>query len=97
MAVAPPFNVKPSFAGVIDANTYASSMRVTDKYVAYPAQMDDVIDAMDGRPIGETPFEYRSSEDAYDVIDGNIANAPQLTVQPSHYADRMLRISDRSD
>ena len=97
IAIAPSISKKPPFSHVIDANSLANSLRTVDKYVALPERTDDVIDSMGGRPIGETPFEYRSSDDAYDVIDGNIADAPQLTSLPTRSYDWMPRISERSD
>ncbi len=97
IAIAPGISKKPPFSWVIDANSLVSTMRMVDKYVAYPEQTDDVIDSMQGRPIGETPFEYRSDNESYDVIDGNIINAPQLATPPTRSYDWMPRISERAD
>lgn len=97
IAIAPGVLKKPPFSLILDANYTQNAARTVDKYVAYPAPMEDVIDAMGGRPIGETPFEYRSSEDAYDVIDGNVRNAPPAAALPDKRTGPTGSISDRSD
>lgn len=97
IAIAPPFFKKPPFAHVINANAGSWSIRQIDKYLAYPQPMEDVIDAMDGQPIGDTPFEYRSVEDSYDVINGNLRDAPLVAILPDKRIGTTDIISERAD